>query len=236
MMDYFIFGGVDTRTYNVHIFDLNTDSSPVSLDEGIIIPGKNGRLLMLNEYYDNVEHRYMGVIYSNAAVNFPQFRDAILGVSGYQRLTDSIHPDEFYSARYIGGLEAKLTPDRTMVKFVIEFSRKPQRFLLDGETEIQLSGSRTFTNPSTMTANPLIKVTGYGNLTVGGKTVTIANHSRSYVMIDSEMKDCYYSSYNMNRYVTFSNHQFPAFKKGNTSVSYSGNISGVTVKPRWWRA
>lgn len=237
MSNFFVFGDVDTRDFNVHVFDMNTDYSPQSLNEGIVIPGKNGRLMMLNNYFDNVEHRYIGVIYEDAEHYFPLFRDAILGQSGYQRLEDNIHLEEFYQAQYNGGLEPTLTPGRGMVKFVIEFSRKPQRYLLSGQEETVLSSSgEEFINPSTMVANPLIKVAGNGTVTVGNCVVTITPHSRPFIMIDSEMKDCYYSSYNCNSLVTFSNYDFPVLGKGQTTISYSSGISSVSVVPRWWRA
>lgn len=232
-MDWFKFGDVDTRNFDIYIFDMNTDNAPAQLVDEITIPGRNGSLFMQNHYFENVEHRYVGVIYQNAAENLKWFRNEIMRNSGYQRLEDSIHNEEFYQARYIGGLDPKITPDRKMVKFVIEFSRKPQRFLKDGEREIILSGAQTFENPTPFPAKPLIRVTGSGTLTLGTKTVTIASNSKPYIYIDSEMMDCYYSSDNCNSLVTFSDDNFPVFESGKSTLSYSG-VSNVRVTPRWW--
>ena len=233
-MDWFKFGDVDTRNFDVYIFDLNTDMSPENKVDEIKIPGRNGSLLMENRTYENTEHRYMGVIYQNASENLAWFRNAIMQNSGYQRLEDSIHPEEFYQARYLGGLEVTLTPERSMAKFAIEFSRKPQRFLKNGEKEIEFTSSKTFNNPTPFDARPLIKVYGSGTLNVAGKTVTISSHSRAYVCIDSDMMDCYYSADNMNQYVEFQNDEFPVLPKGESGISASGGISKVIVTPRWW--
>lgn len=234
-MDYFIFGEIDSRDYNVWLFDLNSDEAPESLMTEIKVPGRNGALLQSNKTFDNMEHRYMGVIYENAASNLEWFRNAMMENLGYMRLGDSIHPEEFYFARYMGGLEPKLSPDRQMVKFAIEFSRKPQRFLVSGEEEITVSSGGTIENPTLFDAQPLITVKGYGALSINGASVTIANYSRSEITIDSEMMDCYFEDYNLNQYVTFSNNRFPVLRKGTNGISYSGNITEVKIVPRWWQ-
>ena len=118
-MDLFTFGNVNSNDYGIWLFDLNTDVTPESLAQEINIPGRNGALLMENYYFQNVEHRYMGVIYEDASVRMEHFRSAMLASTGYLRLEDSIHPEEFYIARYMGGLEPKLSHDRKMVKFAI---------------------------------------------------------------------------------------------------------------------
>lgn len=243
MSDYFTFGIISTDAYGISVYDLNTDSSPEDMDEGILIPGRNGRLLLENRFFDNVIHRYMCVIHENKTAQngsvveqLALYRDAILGQQGYQKLTDSIHTDEFYIARYIGGLEAELTPDRKMAKFVIEFSRKPQRFLKTGDEPQTLTNGQILRNPTAMIANPLIKVIGSnGYVYVDSQRINIATNSMSYITIDSEMKDCYYSTSNCNQYVTFSNNEFPKLMNHNP-ISWGGGVSGVTITPRWWRA
>ena len=233
-MDNFVFGDVNTQDFNIYIFDLNTDMSPNSLVDEIEIPGRNGSLLMQNSYFQNVTHRYMGVVYEDAAENLRWFRNEMMKYSGYQRLEDSIHEEEFYEARYVGGLEPTLTPERTMAKFAIEFSRRPQRFLKSGEKEIEFTGSRKFQNPSAMNAKPLIKVYGNGTLSINGKTITVSSHSRPYVCIDAEMMDCYYGAINLNSYVEFQGDTFPEIPAGESTISTSGSISKVIVTPRWW--
>lgn len=235
MMDYFIFGNIDSRDYNVWLFDLNSDEAPESLMTEIKVPGRNGALLQSNKTFDNMEHRYMGVIYENAAGNLEWFRNAMMENLGYAKLEDSIHPEEFYVARYVGGLEPKLSPDRQMVKFAIEFSRKPQRFLASGEEEVIVPNGGTIENPTLFDSQPIITVKGYGTLSINGASVTIANYSRSEITIDSEMMDCYFEDYNLNQYVTFSNNRFPVLRKGANGISYSGNITEVKIIPRWWQ-
>lgn len=235
MNDYILFGDVDSRNYNVWVFDLNTDGSPDLDQEEITVQGRHGTLLLPNVRLENVQHRYMGVIYEDAERNLINFRDAIMQYDGYQRLSDSIHIDEYYMARYTGGLDPTLARGRDMIKFAIEFDRMPQRFLLEGERVQTVLNGSTLLNPTFRKARPLIRVYGYGTLGVGSVTVTIAQHSYTYIDIDCDMMDCYYGATNCNSLVTFSGNDFPVLPHGKTGITYSGNITRVDVTPRYWR-
>ena len=235
MNDYILFGDVDSRNYNVWVFDLNTDGSPDLDQEEITVQGRHGTLLLPNGRLENVQHRYMGVIYEDAERNLINFRDAIMQYDGYQRLSDSIHIDEYYMARYTGGLDPKLARGRDMIKFAIEFDRMPQRFLLEGERAQTVLNGSTLLNPTFRKARPLIRVYGYGTLGVGSVTVTITQHSYTYIDIDCDMMDCYYGATNCNSLVTFSGNDFPVLPYGKTGITYSGNITRVDVTPRYWR-
>lgn len=234
-MDYFVFGGVDTRNFDIHIFDLNTDLSPKMLVDEIKIPGRNGSLLMKNNSFENVQHRYMGVVYENAADNLAWFRSEIMKNSGYMRLEDSIHLEEFYEARYVGGLEPVLTPERTMAKFAIEFSRKPQRFLKSGERTYVITGNSTvLENPTPFPARPLVRAYGTGTFSFGGKSVTVSSHSYDYVDVDSEMMDCYCGPYNLNAKVSLNDYEFPELLGGTNTIQKDSTLSRLEIIPRWW--
>ena len=90
-------------------------------------------------------------------------------------------------------------------------------------------------NSTLFSARPLIRVYGYGTVTVGDMTVTVAQSSYAYIDIDSEMMDCYHEDDNANGYVSFSTGEFPVLPAGATVLSYSGNITKVIVTPHWWR-
>lgn len=238
-MDYFVYGDVNTQTYGIYIFPMNIDDAPDITQEKIAVPGRHGSLLFTERTFENVRHRYMGVCYTNAESTLQSFRAAIMRQEGYVRLTDSFHTDEFYKARYVGGLEPEFALGRDMVKFVIEFDRKPQRFLTSGENVTTITSSTTITNPSRMPARPLITAYGKGTFTIGGQSVSILSTSPySNITIDCEMMDCYNGVQNCNRYVTLPNYKFPTIGAGSSSGSVSISLSGVTrldITPRWWR-
>ena len=245
-MDYFVFGDVDTRNFNVKIFPLNIDLAPEVTQQKIAVPGRNGDLLQATRRFENVQHRYTGVIYSeknnlgqvtvSAEEKMRDFRNALLKYVGYARLEDSINTDEFYQAHYAGGLEPELALGRDMVKFVIEFDRKPQRFLKSGELQISIStSSATITNPTLYPSKPLIRIYGNGSVIIGTSTITVSENSRAYVDVDCEMMDCFWVGDNLNGKVSLSGYKFPEIAPGNVSVSKSGSVSSIYITPRWWR-
>ena len=75
--------------------------------------------------------------------------------------------------------------------------------------------------------------TGAGTLTVGGRTVTIKNLPDGYVILDCEAQNAYGAG-GVNRNATISAPEFPALETGETAVSWTGSITGVSVIPRWW--
>lgn len=96
------------------------------------------------------------------------------------------------------------------------------------------NGATSIYNPTLYASKPLIRVTGYGTLTLGNDTITVAS-GQTYVDIDSEIMDCYNGTTNKNSKVTFSSGEFPTLKPGVTGVSYSGSITKVEITPRWYR-
>ena len=236
MNDYFVFGSIDTRNYGVLVFDMNTDEGPEREQEKYSVPGRNGDLVGNTYRLANKEHQYMGIIYESFESRYEAFRDILIATGGkYLRLADSIHPDEFYLARYVGPLEPTIPKGRDMGKFMIEFDRKPQRFLFSGEEEVSITSGGTLVNPTRQYSQPLIHVTGYGNLYINSGRITVKN-TFSDVYIDCEMMDCYHGTENANDDVIIREVDFPTLRPGSNSFSFADTITSVSIVPRWWRA
>ena len=54
-----------------------------------------------------------------------------------------------------------------------------------------------------------------------------------YVILDCEAQNAYGAG-GVNRNATISAPEFPALETGETAVSWTGSITGVSVIPRWW--
>ena len=461
--NYFTFGGYDSRDFGIYISGSGTFDAPERDYETAIVPGRNGALLMTMSRIDNIELEYPAYIYSDFSDRIAAMRSAFMGLEGYQRLTDSYHPDEYRLAYFEGDVSVKTTKKLDAGSFTLTFVCKPQRYLVDGENPVEIgqwgetttvqgdvvtfdapegtgfkslvvdiepvqSGSGTpspsnvrpitgwsgvnvyvsptqdaqdatvypvsfssagtvyggtvdvmsgvltvdraivdlgtlswdtttvygvqvfrssginatiadspeplfdcyksettlsslaqnngsamarttywsssntrmvihderyttaadlkaalsghfvcyklatpqtyqltpaeveallgknciwsdagdvtveygidptcIVNPTQQTALPVIRVYGYGTLTVGSETITIAQHANAYIDIDCEIMDCYCGAVNCNSLVSFSSHEFPKLPAGVTHIAYSGNITKVEVTPNWWR-
>lgn len=88
-------------------------------------------------------------------------------------------------------------------------------------------------NPTEFTALPLIRVygTAAGTLTVGNTVVKIKSITE-YVDLDCELQDAFKGITNCNGNVYAPD--FPTLPPGGTGISFSGGITKIEIKPRWW--
>lgn len=173
------FGGVNSADFGIYISGEGVFNAPKRDVEMISIPGRNGELALDKGRYENIEVTYPAfnyeADYSDFAQNLADFRNAICSQVGYQRLTDTFHPDEYRMATYIDGLEVKPIKYNTASEFEIKFNCKPQRWLTSGETPVVVTSGDTLTNPTLYESSPLLEVGGYGHIQMGEDAVDIEN-------------------------------------------------------------
>lgn len=236
MKNYIIFGGVSTVDCGAHIFPKEIDNAPKRDIEKVKVPGRNGSLIIDNGRYEDVKQSYTGVIYDH--IKFDEYmnvmRSVILGEAGYKRLEDTFKPDEYRMA-YIN---SDFSPDvvrlwHRMGKFELEFTCKPQRYLKIGEKTNEFESTGFLFNPSVYPAQPMIRVQGYGNLTVGNYQVEVAESTLPYIDIDCERMDAYSDLINCNSLISLDS-DFPILEAGASEVSFDNTIVLVQITPRWW--
>ena len=234
MINYFTFGGQDSRTYGVYISGQATYNAPERAYEPVAVPGRNGALLLNDNRLENVELIYPAFISADFKNKISLFKEMLLSQVGYQRLEDSYNPDEYRKAFYRGNMAVEATALNNAGQFEVAFECKPQRYLKSGESATTFTASGTISNPTKFDALPLIKVTGYGTLTINTDVITIAS-GYTYVNIDSETMDCSYGTVNANNKVSFSTNDFPKLKSGSNTITIAGSITKVEITPRWYR-
>ena len=230
--DYFRFGKVDSRAFNIGIYGNQLFDPPKRKYEEIEIPGRNGKLLIDEGTYENQKIPYDAYIIKNFAINIDTFRNELLSQGGYQRLEDTIHPEEFRMAMALpfavdmkGVLKAGT--------FTIEFDAKPQRFLKSGEISREFQASGIIYNPTRFGSKPLLRVYGSsaGTVGIGSQTITVSSVNE-YVDIDCELMNAFKGAINCNGNVSFSgNIEIPS---GRSGIAFTGGISRVIVTPRWY--
>lgn len=233
MRNYLTFGGFDSRDYGVYISGDGVFNAPSRNYNFIAIPGKDGDIVGPSYRLQNMTVTYPCFIYSNFAENLKNFRAMLMSQIGYKQLIDSYHPNEFRLATFTGPLSVEVQPRHDVGEFDLEFTCKPQRFLVSGETETTLTASGSITNPTLFDSQPVITVTGSGVLGIGSQSITIASGTAN-VVIDCEMQDAYYGSQSLNNAVTLSGYKFPVLKPGVNNISLGTGITEVVIKPRWW--
>lgn len=171
------FGGVNSADYGIYITGEAVFNAPKRAVEMVSVPGRNGSVAIDQGHWENIEVTYpagtFGMDESEFATALSDFRNAIVSQIGYQRLTDTYHPDEYRMALYADGLEAEPTTYNKAGEFELKFNCKPQRWLANGETPVTATSGDTLTNPTPYDAGPLLAVKGYGTIGFNGYTVKV---------------------------------------------------------------
>lgn len=173
----FTFGEVNSEAYGVYISGHGTFNAPIRRGESVIIPGRNGSFFVDEGAFENAEVTYPAFIVKTNQPDFSEaisdFRNALAAQKGYVRLTDTYHPDEYRLALYRGGLEVETVMSNVAGNFNIVFECKPQRFLTSGETALDIASGGSLTNPTLFDARPILKVDGYGEISLGGQNISV---------------------------------------------------------------
>lgn len=186
------FGGVNSADFGIYISGEGVFNAPKRDVEMIKIPGRNGEFALDNGRFENIEVTYPAFNfepdnYDTFMQNLSDFRNAICAQRGYQRLTDTFHPDEYRMATYIGGLEIKPVKYNTASEFNIVFDCKPQRWLVSGETAVTVTSGDTLTNPTLFESGPLLEVGGSGSIQFNGYEIEFAGVPYGEVVIADHM-------------------------------------------------
>lgn len=205
-------------------------NKPERLVEAVSVPGRSGDLVVDLGKFSNVLISYPAYIKDSFPTKWAALIQRLAPLKGYQRIETSDDALHFRMGRVI----IPQSPDVVRINqdgfFSLAFDCKPQMYLVSGEEFVAVSSS--ITNPTAYDAQPIIRVTGNGNFTLNGVTVTITNNSSNYTDIDCEMMDCYFGSVSKNQYVSFSPNNFPVLAPGANSITTSGVT--LQIKPRWF--
>ena len=197
------------------------------------IPGRNGDIIQDNGCYKNVERTYE-VSFDAPNEDFATYANVVSAwlhsTTGYARLEDSYEPDYYRMAIYQESNIFENLYNQAGTATIV-FECKPQRFLKTGDNTIAIQNSLTIMNPTGFEAYPLFKVTGTsGVLIVNGNSITFSSID-GFVMLDCELQDAYKENINKNSTISGT---FPVLKPGSNTIRWTGGISSVTMKPRWW--
>lgn len=230
----FALDGRSCAEFGVICSGSGTYGAPERDVENIEIPGRSGDIIIEHDRFKNIKVTYPCFVPKGLQANMEGLRAWLLSGRGYRRLTDGYDTAHYRMAQYKAALEPEIRAQGRAAEFDVVFDCQPQRWLLTGETEITLESGQQLQNPTSFAALPLITVygTGAGVLTVGTVSVEIKRMPDGVLVLDCEKQDAYSGSTNRNNTIQAS--EFPSLPAGKTAVSWSGNITGVKIVPRWW--
>ena len=236
MIGYFTANGKSSADFNVILSDAYTYGKAERDQEFISVPGRSGDLLIDHDRYKNKTYKYQCIIHKDFDVNFSAFVGFLQSQKGYMRMEDTFHPDEYVLARYVGEVDPKRVHRDRIGSFEMQFNRKPQRWLKNGEKPLSFTSTGEIINNYFEAASPLIRAYGTGTLNIGSQTITITAMASgaTYTDIDCEMQDAYFGTTNCNGNIVLGSSGFPKLLPGSNGITFTG-LKRVDITPRWWR-
>ena len=134
-----IFDGIRMSDYGVRVCGLHTLNGTARTGEDRTVPGRNGKLRQDDGALENRSLTYEAYIPMRLKERLPELRDLLATRAGYLRLEDTFNPEEFYQARYLGGMEVSPSRRQTKAAFTLEFDCQPQRYLKVDESGFVLA-------------------------------------------------------------------------------------------------
>ncbi len=228
-----IFDGVDLGDFGAMVAGGTVFEAPERVYDTVSVPGRSGDLLIDRGRWANLIREYTVLLRGDVPEKAARMRSFLGTRRGYKRLEDSLHPEEYYSAVFRGGLNSDLD-GVSAVRYKLTFERKPQRWLKSGEAARSFTAAGVLVNPEETEAKPLIRVYGNGTVTVGGASCTVASNP-GFVDIDCELQDAFMGAVNCNNKLTLPGGEFPVLGPGENAVTLGYGITRVDITPRWWR-
>lgn len=235
MNNWFEWNGVKCTDYGIYV----TEQPPPTIPEERItfteVPGRSGSLTTLEGDYVYEDM----VLTATCVISDP---DRIPEIAGWLRgsgtVTFANRDDGFYYARIINQIPFEKilrgNPHRT---FTVNFRCKP--FWYEADVPVKniqpasgsSSGYVTMQNPGNVPSEPIITVTGNGEITLFvDMTIVELSDVNGEITIDSMLQEAYSGMTPMNSCMSG---DFPTLPPGNSTISWTGNVTYLKVQPNW---
>ena len=186
------YGNVNSLDNGIYITGQAVYNAPERDVETITIPGRNGAFALDKGRFENIEVTYPAGAFAHDQETFStkmrRFRNLLASKSGYMRLVDDYNPDEYRLAVFKDAIEADPFNGRAG-EFSLVFNCKPQRYLMSGETAIEITTGDELFNPTFFDASPLIEAEGYGEISFNGHTINVENAIMGNVILGENVRN-----------------------------------------------
>lgn len=209
---------------------------PSRKQEVVTVPGRNGDIILNDGSFNNYDQQYAVFLdvkeQGGLEVAMPKIIDWLLGHPGYHRLEDSYFPDVYRMAQFVGGTDFSSIFNEYGEGNLV-FNCCPERYFKMGEKPVVLTNGQKLFNPTSFEAKPLITVKGSGNgtLTFDEISVTI-NDISEFTVVDVKARRVYKNDTRLNN--KFVGNFEDLYLGKETTVAWSGGITGVEIVPNWW--
>jgi len=235
MNDWFEWNGVRCTDYGIYVTEQPTPTIPEERVTFTNIPGRSGALTTLEGDYVYEDM----VLTATCVLSDP---DRIPEIAGWLRgsgtVTFANRDGGFYYARVTNQIPfEKILRGNPHRAFAVNFRCKPFWYEADVAPKNILpasgstSGYVTLQNPGNVPSEPIITVTGTGEITlIVDMTIVELSDVNGEIVIDSVLQEAYSGTESMNSCMSG---DFPTLPPGNSTISWTGNVTYLKVEPNW---
>lgn len=235
-MSYFKFNGIKSSDLGIRIKSKNIYSTPKYDANLVSIPGRNGELISSNRRVPNSSVSYTCFV---PAKSIEELSGKITIIKNwlysepdrYHDLEDSY--DSSFKRKAVFNSKLDIADEVNVIgTFTVMFSCKPQRFLISSLSIESHASAFTVNNPYSLAAKPYLKISGNGDITLvmqsdDSNKVWNIKEVESYIECDAELMSFYKGTVLQNGKV--SGDGFPELRPGNTTISWTGNVTKVEI-------
>ena len=229
MNDYFIWNGVKSTDYGIHVSEHPPITLPAERSTQTNVPGRPGSLTTLEG-----EDVYDDLLLTCTCFVSDMSRITEIGrwLKGGGTVIFANRPGGYYKARIANQIPfERILRGNPHCSFSVNFRCYPFWYAEDSQ-EITLTTSGQFiTNPGSVYAEPVITVYGSGTITLMvGATIVELEDIDGSIIIDSVLQEAYQGTTLMNEHMTG---EFPVLKPGANAISWTGTVTKVVIQPNW---
>ena len=229
MSDYFIWNGVKSTEYGIHVSEHPPITIPAERQTYTSVPGRSGNLVTLegDDVYDDMTLSCTCLIDSGARI--PAIAQWLKGTG---TVTFANRTGGFYYARVTNQIPfEQILRGNPYRSFTVNFRCQPF-FYLDDRESITVTTSGTYIqNKGTIFSEPVLQITlsGDAEITVGGRAFGLTGVTGT-VTVDTPRQECYQEYESRNSCMSG---EYPIFPVPGAYISWTGNVESITVSPNW---
>ena len=229
MNDWFEWNGQRCTDFGIHVSEQPPVTIPSERATFTNVPGRPGSLTTLEgeDVYDDL------LLFATC---FIQNLDSLSTISRWLKGSGTVmfanRQEGYYQARIVNQIPfEKILRGNPHRSFAVNFRCKPFLYLTDSPTyDLTVSGSFIL-NPGSAYSEPIITVYGSGDITLMvGMTITELSSISGSITLDSVLQEAYNGHTSMNSRMSG---EFPRLLPGQNAISWTGNVSRVTVQANW---
>ena len=236
-MNYFIFNGLDSRDFDIHIDNEPNIVKPTRKLNTVSIDGRSGYLL-----YSDIDNEEVLDSFSLSITctlsDESKLPDVMKWLTGYGELILSNNSNKYYNALIINQIDFERV-FRRFKAFTVIFECQPFAYEIENETisNTITNQSLTFTveNATNTFSKPLITVYGNGeiSLVINGKILNLTVDE--YITIDFDLQNATKDGSNRNNCVVGDYSEF-RLEVGTNNITVNGNATKIEIIPnfRWY--